>query len=82
MAVGTRLNGPVVARGVGRSVAVEHSRGVTLAREDWKHSAQSRKAAWFLDERLWVDDGLVRLKVQKRSFARAEAGTRMKAGCS
>ena len=80
MAVGARLNGPVVARGVGRSVAVEHSRGVTLAREDWKHWAQSRKAVWFLDERLWVDDGLVRLKVQKRSFARAEAGSRMRAG--
>ena len=43
--------------------------GVTLAREDWKHWAQSGKAAWFLDERLWVDDGPVRLKVQKRSFA-------------
>ena len=40
-----------------------------MAREDWKHWAQSGKAAWFLDERLWVDDGPVRLKVQKRSFA-------------
>ena len=81
MAVGARLKGPVVARGVGRSVAVEHSRGVTLAREDWKQWAQSRKAARFLDERLWADDGPVRLKVQKRSFAGAEAGSRIRAGC-
>ena len=46
-----------------------------MAREDWKHSVQFGKAARFPDERLWVADGLVRLKVWERSFARAEAGS-------
>ena len=62
-------SGSVVNCGVDPAVVVEPSIGGSLAETNWKFKVQSGKAVCFPDERLWADDGLVRLKVPERSFA-------------
>ena len=65
------MSGPVVAWGVDTCVEVEPSIGRPLAKESREQKEHSGKSMRFPDERLWAEDGLVRLKVRERSFARA-----------
>ncbi len=63
------MYGWVGACGVGHSVAVEPSLGVSVAEGNRKLWVLSGKPVRFPGERLWMDFGSARLSERKRSFA-------------
>lgn len=70
-AVGARLKYPVRSclAASALPLRLNPASGGSVAEENRKHKVQSGKPVGFPGERLWMDYGLVRRRVQKRSFA-------------